>query len=142
MPTKLPIGEPIILSDIETKLLYQAKCRDLNIPEVFGQYQKFRNNFLSLCQKRTFTYQGAQIGSLSAKVIGIIMINNDNFCKYDLSNNLFRDEGVIHIAKALNKSEVISLNLSTNAMTDIGLIAIIEALICNETVIDLDISSR
>ena len=32
------------LSDLETKLLYQAKCRDLNIPEVDSQYLKFKDN--------------------------------------------------------------------------------------------------
>ena len=44
---------------------------------------------------------GARLGPLSAKVIALIMMKNENFCKYDLSHNEIGDKGIIEIGKAL-----------------------------------------
>ena len=89
------------LSDIETRLLYQAKCRDLNVPEVQSQYFKFKENILEVCKNRKFNMSGAQIGPLTAKVISLIMTKNENFSSYDLSQNEIGDEGARYIAHAL-----------------------------------------
>ena len=65
---------------------------------------------------------GAQIGPLTAKVIALIMTRNENFCKYDLSQNEIGDEGAKYIAHALlHRPSIISLNLSTNSISNSGL---------------------
>ena len=43
------------LNEMETKMLYQAKCRDLTIPEVDSQYLKFHENIQTLCKSRHFS---------------------------------------------------------------------------------------
>lgn len=47
-----------VLSDLETRLLYQAKCKDLSIPNIESQYYKFRDNMLSNCTRRMFRMSG------------------------------------------------------------------------------------
>ena len=94
------------------------------------------------------------LGPLSAKVIALIMMKNENFCKYDLSNNDIGDKGIIEIGKALashgvNKDEyigaskrIISLNVSSNSITSKGFDVFITFLELNESLIELDISSN
>ena len=55
---------------------------------------------------------------------------------------MIRDEGIVFIADAINQSNVISLNLNTNALTNDGLIKILKSIITNETIIELDVSSK
>ena len=55
---------------------------------------------------------------------------------------MIRDEGIGYITEAIQFSNIISLNLSTNALTNKGLEKVILAMIPNQTIIELDISSN
>ena len=55
---------------------------------------------------------------------------------------MIRDEGISYIADAICVSNVISLNVSTNALSNKGLERVLKAVIPNETIIELDISSN
>lgn len=97
---------------------------------------------------------GAHLGPLSAKIIALIMMKNENFCKYDLSQNYLGDEGTKLIAEALiphkpssgkavgSASHIISLNLSSNAITDVGFDTLFNCLEKNSSIIELNISSK
>jgi len=100
---------------------------------------------------------GARLGPLTAKVIAVIMMKNENFCKYNLAENNLGDEGAKEIGRALSaenksiigetdvnsgSSGIISLNLSSNAITSVGMNALLDSLSTNETLIELNISSK
>ena len=130
---------------METRLLYQAKCKDLSIPNIENQYQKFRDNCLNHCQKRTFKMVGGQIGSTSAKVISLIIKANQNFSKFDIGYNKIGDIGITSIANVFENfrcPSIIALNVSTNSLSPVGLTTLFNSLHCNQSLIDLDISSK
>lgn len=142
-PSRQPEKSALDISDLETKLLFQAKCRDLDIPEVDCQYQKFRENFLLASKDRAFKMTGAHIAATTTKVIALIMLKNENFCKYELNNNKIGDEGCKILSQVLYQNPpIIQLNLSSNAITDVGLTLLMKALTHNHCLIDLNISSK
>ena len=83
-------------------------------------------------------------------------MKNQNFCKYNLASNNLGDEGAKEIGKALSigqngtgetnfnsaNASIISLNLSANAITNVGMNALIDSLQENESLIELNISSK
>ena len=87
-----------VLSEMETRLLYQAKCKDLSIPNIESQYRKFRDFMQNNCTRRRFKMNGGQIGPTVAKVIALIIKSNPNFARYDLSHNKIGDVGIEAIA--------------------------------------------
>ena len=108
-------------------------------------YAKFHLNLMKLCKFRKFVISGAGIGPMTAEVISKIMTTNQNFGDYDISSNLIGDEGIIKISDALvndNCKHIMSLDVNTNSLSNEGISHLLKSISNNESLIDLNISSK
>ncbi len=75
-------------------------------------------------------------------VIAEVMLLNENFCGFNLAENYLGNDATIAISRILEStSHIVMLNLSTNNITHEGSIPLFEALIKNNSLIELDLSS-
>ena len=81
------------LTSDQIKRIYAAKCADLEIPVLGDQEYRFVNFCIQHFGNRKFNMKESGIREITAKVIGDIIQNNDNFAYIDLSKNLLRDDG-------------------------------------------------
>eukprot|EP00347_Sterkiella_histriomuscorum_P007299 403349489 len=131
------------LQEYEIRLLYKAKCEDLQIPEVEDQYEKFRENCLINSMNGKLKLNNFNLGPKSAKILADLIIRNAQFSQFILSDNFMGNEGIKHLSDALTRqNHIIRLDFSTNDMTNEGSDYLFKSLLHNQSLIDLDISSR
>ena len=74
---------------------------------------------LNNCTRRVFRMNGGQIGPTVAKVVALIIKTNNDFARYDLSQNKIGDLGIEAIAAVFKQKmtpSIIELNVSTNSL--------------------------
>ncbi|CDW80798.1 UNKNOWN [Stylonychia lemnae] len=134
------LDELNFISDAEVRALYKAKCEDLVIPEVEDQYEKFKENCQLNSVNGKLKLHNFNLGPRAAKVIADIMVFLQIFRYID---NFIGNEGLMAIADALQKqSHIIRIDVSTNNITQLGTDYLYSSLIRNNTLIDIDISSK
>lgn len=128
------------VDDIE--LLYNAKCKDLNICTSKDHREKFLNNFFSSVKGRVLNLQGTGLGKYSAEILAKIIKLGKNYSHLILSNNSLGDEGCEKVAKALKSNlNFIHVDLSGNNLTTEGSAKVFEKFFSNFGMISLDVSS-
>ena len=83
------------------------------------------------------------MGRESAQVLKKIMITcSSMFTRFDFSDNCLGDEGAMLVAQTLKGSlHIVALNLASNNITASGASSIFEALVKNQSLVDLNLSN-
>ena len=131
------------LSLEQIKIIYAAKCEDLEIPVLFDQEKRFINFCIQHFSNRKFNMKESGIGKITAKVIGDIIQGNENFAFIELGKNLLKDSGAIKLVKRIMKStSIVHLDLSSNEISVEGSEIILKLLGNHTSLSSLDISSH
>ena len=95
-----------------------------------------------MCVNRKLRLNDLYLGVSSAHELSQILCVNNNIGSISLRKNRLGDEGTRLIIEKIRKStDVFSLDLTANEITPQGSIFIFKALLDNQTVIDLNLSS-
>jgi len=122
--------------------LYKARCKDLSIPVVGHQLEKFANFCETGFKSRRFRLPDLGLAENSAEFIGEILKFSSFFCEMDLSKNNLKDLGVKHLVDGIarNKS-LVYLDLSSNNISSEGSEYLFKVLSRQNSVISLKFSS-
>lgn len=140
---KLNISDADCFTEEDIKILFIAKCADLNIKT----RPNLEKNFIEYCNKkcinREVDFNDCSIGINTSKILGYILKTNDNISRLYLSKNNIGDKGIEILMNGIkfNKS-LVHLDISSNDLTYKGGDYVIDGLITNESIISLDIGSR
>lgn len=131
------------LTPLQVQSIYAAKCFDLDIPLLPDQEKRFFVFCATHFRDRKFHMPESGLGLNSAKKIGEIIKNNQNFGFLNLSKNSLKDEGCVLLAKSIKKSiSLVHLDLSSNEISAEGSEIIISELEHHISLASLDISSH
>lgn len=131
------------LSPTEIKLIYEAKCQDLGIQPFPEQEKRFTSYCLHHFYSRTFDMIESGLGLESAKAIGSILQNSQNFSFVRLGKNNLGDKGCVELLKFIYKNLCIThIDFSSNELTCVGVKDMSEYFCRNEGLISIDISSH
>jgi Ran GTPase-activating protein (RanGAP) involved in mRNA processing and transport len=127
----------------QLKLLYHAKCEDLDIPVLPDQ--QFR--FFSFCSRhfsnRRFEMQESGLGFISSTIIGEILAANSFFAFIILGKNMLGDSGCVNLTKFIQRSlTIVHLDLSSNNLTPEGAEQVLKILSGHGSLASLDLSSH
>ena len=123
--------------------IYAAKCIDLDIPLLLDQEKRFFSYCAFHFTNRKFCLKESGLGLASAKKIGEIMKNNQEFAYLNLSKNNLKDEGGLILVKSLKKSmNLVHLDISSNEISAEGSENIIKELENHNSLASFDISSH
>lgn len=102
--------------------LYEAKCRDLIIPQHNEQEKRFFHVCSTRIDNRSIKLNEQGLGPESAAVLSkILMLNKDGFCHLDISNNNLTNKGVAKILEGVCAIDtLVSLDLGSNDITNEG----------------------
>lgn len=134
------LEHPIIAADL-IKLLFKAKCEDMDIPNIPDQEARFFALSRISFKDRTFCLSDSNLKEKSALVISQIL-KTQNFAYVDLSRNSLGDKGTKVLMHQLkNCNSIVHLNLSNNEISPEGFIQVLTYLTLHPSLISLDISS-
>jgi hypothetical protein len=126
-------------------LLFQAKCKDLEVrPQQVG-LDRFRDLCEQKCSNRKVVLTEMKLAFNFANQIANI-IRNDYICRIahlNLSRNSLRDTGSVIIATAVGKSQaIVSLNLMHNDISPNGMAQVFAELSSSNTLVTLLIGAE
>lgn len=137
----LPTIPGLTFSQVET--LYKAKCADLVIPILPDQEKRFFQCCYQNFQNRQLQLKESGLGFATAEAVADILRASNYFAFIYLSKNLFKDEGVIKIAKSLLASlSVVHLDISSNEISPEGAKDLFDILNGHHSLASIDISSH
>ena len=131
------------LSDMQLRLIYEAKCQDLEIQVMPLQERRFFEYCCKYLKDRDFNFTESGIGFAAGRAIAECMCNNEYFCKLGLAKNGLGDAGAITVTKILARAlNLVHLDLSSNSLSPEGLSEVLKILSVHESLVSLDISSH
>lgn len=145
LPTKSKYDnfESNCFSAEEMKIIFLAKCVDLNIKSKDNLERKFYDYCAKKCINRRVDFSECNLSINSSEALSFVVSQNDKIARLNLSKNSLGDRGIELLIKGLesNKS-VVHLDISSNDLTAKGGNLIFDFMINNDSIVSLNISSK
>lgn len=132
-----------VLTEEEMIFLFKAKCEDLGFSVNLEQLDRFRRYINKYSYNGKLRLVNHGLSENSAQAIADIIQNNKSIKRVYIGKNKFFDEGIIILSKVLKLgSNIIHLDVSSNGITWKGFNTLIDALMNNNTLVSLNLSSK
>ena len=127
----------------EIRILFLAKCADLNIKSKQNLEQKFRDYCSLKCINRNVDFNECNLNINSSKVLSYIISNNDKIARLNISKNALGDKGISILMEGIsNNQSIVHLDISSNDLTYKGGFYVFSALENNQSIVSLNIGSK
>ena len=131
------------LTDIQVQMIYEAKCKDMALPLMPLQQQRFVEFCVRHLKNRVWDFTDSGVGPRTGKVIAEAVRNNSHFAQLLLGKNDLGDAGALQVVKVLSKAlNIVHLDLSSNSLSPESLPDLLTILSAQESIVSLDLSSH
>lgn len=131
------------VSQNKIEKLYQAKCKDLQIPPKSDHKSKFFLYCSTHFSVKTLKLVDYKLGPNAAQVVGDILKTNKVYAYVKLGKNCFGDEGVTSIIKGIVfNTTIVHLDLSNNNISQEGCYFILKTLKRHPSLSSLSLASE
>ncbi len=131
-----------IFNEDQIQLLFQKKCKDLNVPVKIDLFNRFNDYIKQKCSNRIIDFSECNISLNSINALCSILYNSNICSRLILRKNNLGDKGVKNLMKILkDNTSIVYLDLSSNNIGILGGDEIFKMLIDNISIININLSS-
>jgi len=131
-----------IFNEEQIQLLFEKKCKDLNVPIKIDLFNRFNDYIKQKCSNRIIDLCECNISLNSINALCSILYNSNICSRLILGKNNLGDKGVKNLMKILkNNTSIVYLDLSSNNIGILGGDEIFKMLIDNISIININLSS-
>ena len=131
-----------IFNEDQIQLLFEKKCKDLNVPIKIDLFNRFNDYIKQKCSNRIIDLSECNLSLNSINALCSILYNSNICSRLILGKNNLGDKGVKNLMKILkNNTSIVYLDLSSNNIGVLGGDEIFKMLIDNISIININLSS-